>query len=240
MKVLICESKQEVNQKAFEVMKEVVVSKHDAVLGLATGSSPIGLYELMIKDHKENGTSYKDVTTFNLDEYTGLARNHSESYYAFMHNNLFNGIDVKEENIHLPLGNGDLEKNCEDYENELKKYHVDIQVLGIGSNGHIGFNEPTTSFDSVTHVVELTENTRKDNARFFDPLNEEVPTHACTMGIASIMRSKKILVIATGANKAEAVYHMVKGNVEELWPASVLQKHDDVIVILDKDAASQL
>ena len=240
MKVIICENYDELSQKAFEVMKEVVTSKENPVLGLATGSSPIGLYKCMIADHKENGTDYSKVTTFNLDEYVGLERDHSQTYYTFMHENLFEGIEIPEENVHLPLGTGDLEQNCRDYEKAMEDYVVDIQLLGIGSNGHIGFNEPGTSFDSLTHVVELKESTRKDNARFFDPLGEEVPTHACTMGIATIMKSRKVLVVANGANKADAVYNMVKGEVTEDCPASVLQRHNDVVVIVDKAAASKL
>lgn len=240
MKVIICENYEELSQKAFEVMKEVVTSKERPVLGLATGSSPIGLYKCMIEDHKTNGTDYTNVTTFNLDEYVGLERDHSQTYYTFMHENLFEGIEIPEENVHLPLGNGDLEQNCRDYEKAMEDYVVDIQLLGIGSNGHIGFNEPGTSFDSLTHVVELKESTRKDNARFFDPLGEEVPTHACTMGIATIMKSRKVLVVANGANKADAVYNMVKGEVTEDCPASVLQRHNDVVVIVDKAAGAKL
>lgn len=240
MKVIIVENYEELSQKAFEVMKEVVDSNEKPVLGLATGSSPIGLYKCMIEDHKKNGTDYSKVVTFNLDEYVGLEKNHSQTYYTFMHENLFEGIEIPEENVHLPLGNGDLEQNCKDYEKAMEDYVVDIQLLGIGSNGHIGFNEPGTSFDSLTHVVELKESTRKDNARFFDPLGEEVPTHACTMGIATIMKSKKILVVANGENKADAVYNMVRGEVNEECPASILQKHDDVVVIVDRAAGSRL
>ena len=240
MKVIICENYDELSRKAFEVVKEVVTSKENPVLGLATGSSPIGLYKCMIKDHKENGTDYSKVTIFNLDEYVGLKREHSQTYYTFMHENLFEGIEIPEENVHLPLGNGNLEQNCRDYEKAMEDYVVDIQLLGIGSNGHIGFNEPRTSFDSLTHVVELKESTRKDNARFFDPLGEEVPTHACTMGIATIMRSRKVLVVANGANKADAVYNMVKGEITEDCPASVLQRHADVVVIVDKAAGAKL
>ena len=240
MKIVITEDYNELSLKAFEVMKEVVTSKQNAVLGLATGSSPLGLYSNMILDHKNNSTSYKDVVTFNLDEYVGLDKNHSETYYTFMHKNLFDLIDINEKNIHIPLGNGDLEKNCSDYEKQMADYKIDVQLLGIGSNGHIGFNEPGTSFDSLTHIVELKESTRIDNARFFEPLNEEVPTHACTMGIQTIMNSKKVLVIASGLNKADAVYAMVKGPISEQCPASVLQNHKDVILICDKDAASKI
>ena len=240
MKIIITENYDELSQKAFEVMKDVVTSNENAVLGLATGSSPLGLYANMISDHKENKTSYKNVTTFNLDEYVGLDKNHSETYYTFMHKNLFDSLDITETNVHIPLGNGDLESNCADYEKQMADYQLDVQLLGIGSNGHIGFNEPGTRFDSLTHVVELKESTRLDNARFFEPLNEQVPTHACTMGIKTIMNSKKVLVVASGANKADAVYAMVKGEVSEDCPASVLQNHSDVILICDKAAASKL
>ena len=240
MKIYKAKDYNDMSRKAANILSAQVIMKPDAVLGLATGSSPIGLYKCMIEDHKTNGTDYTNVTTFNLDEYVGLERDHSQTYYTFMHENLFEGIEIPEENVHLPLGNGDLEQNCADYEKAMEDYVVDIQLLGIGSNGHIGFNEPGTSFDSLTHVVELKESTRKDNARFFDPLGEEVPTHACTMGIATIMKSRKVLVVANGANKADAVYNMVKGEVTEECPASVLQRHSDVVVIVDKAAGAKL
>lgn len=238
MKVIVVENYEEVSAKAFEVMHELVAAKPNAVLGLATGSSPIGLYENMIKDHKENGTSYAACQSFNLDEYVGIDRNHEQSYYTFMHENLFNGIDIKEENVHLPYGN--TKEDCEAYEHSMENVTVDIQVLGIGSNGHIGFNEPGTSFDEETHIVTLKEGTRQDNARFFENDINKVPTHAITMGIATIMKAKKILLVATGANKADAVSAMIDGPVSVDCPASVLQNHNDVVVIVDKAAASKL
>ena len=238
MKVIVVENYAEVSAEAFKVMHELVASKPNAVLRLATGSSPIGLYENMIKDHKENGTSYAECQSFNLDEYVGIDRNHEQSYYTFMHENLFNGIDIKEENVHLPYGN--TKEDCEAYERSMDNVTVDIQVLGIGSNGHIGFNEPGTSFDEETHIVTLKEGTRKDNARFFENDINKVPTHAITMGIATIMKAKKILLVATGANKADAVSAMVDGPVSVDCPASVLQNHPDVVVIVDKAAASKL
>ena len=155
-----------------------------------------------------------------------------------MHENLFNGIDIKEENVHLPYGN--TKEDCEAYERSMDNVTVDIQVLGIGSNGHIGFNEPGTSFDEETHIVTLKEGTRKDNARFFENDINKVPTHAITMGIATIMKAKKILLVAAGANKADAVSAMVDGPVSVDCPASVLQNHSDVVVIVDKAAASKL
>lgn len=238
MEVIVLKDYEEVSQKAFEVMKEVVTSKSNAVLGLATGSTPIGLYKNMIKDHKENGTSYAACQSFNLDEYVGLPRDHKESYYTFMHTNLFSGIDIKEENVHLPYG--DTKADCEAYEKAMENVHVDVQVLGIGANGHIGFNEPGTSFDEETHIVTLTEKTRQDNARFFDGDINQVPTHAITMGIATIMKAGKILLIATGENKADAVAAMINKAPSTDCPASVLQNHKDVVVILDEAAASKL
>lgn len=238
--IIIKDNYDEVSKAAFEVMKDIVRKEHP-VLGLATGSSPVGLYKEMIRDHKENGTSYADTISFNLDEYIGLPINHRESYYTFMHENLFNHIDIKEENIHVPLGDcEDPEASAKEYEDELKKHVVDIQVLGIGSDGHIAFNEPGCPFDSETHVMELTEQTRQDNARFFDGNINEVPTLAVTQGLASIMRAKKIILIATGANKADAVRDMIEGEKTVDCPASILQDHADVTIVLDKEAASKL
>ena len=240
-KVIIKETNEEVSKAAFSVMKEVLDSKLNPVLGLATGSSPVGLYKEMIKDHNETGRSYKDIVTFNLDEYVGIPRDHEQSYYTFMHENLFNYIDCPEENIRVPEGNREDEKQaCVDYENALKQYSVDIQVLGIGSDGHIAFNEPGTPFDSETHLMDLTEQTRRDNARFFDGDINQVPKESITQGLGSIMRAKKILLIATGANKADAVYGMLKGEKTTDCPASILQDHADVTVVLDTAAASKI
>lgn len=237
MKVIIKENYDEVSYEAFKVMKEVLKNP-SATLGLATGSSPIGLYKNMIADHKENHTSYKDVKTFNLDEYVGIDRNHSESYYTFMHQNLFNDIDINEDNVHLPFGN--TKEDCDAYEKAMENEVVDIQVLGIGGNGHIGFNEPGTSFDETTHIVTLQERTRQDNARFFNDDINQVPTHAITMGIATIMKAKQILLVATGANKADAVLAMIEKEPNVNCPASALQNHPNVVVIVDKAAASKL
>lgn len=237
-KVIIVDNYEEVSKEAFKVMKEFV--KPGNVLGLATGSSPVGLYQNMIKDHKENGTSYAEIKTFNLDEYVGLPKDHQESYYSFMHNQLFNHIDIKEENIHIPSGLGDLEVNCKEYDEMVEKTPMDIQLLGIGSNGHIGFNEPGTDFEIGTHVTDLKESTRKDNARFFDPLGEEVPTQACTMGPKTIMMAKNILLVANGENKAKAIKGMLEGPITKDCPASLLQRHPNVVVVIDKAASTLL
>ena len=238
MKIIIVDNYEQASYEAFKVMKEVVVNKPNAVLGLATGSTPLGLYKNIIEDHKENGTSYKDVVSFNLDEYVGLPRDHKESYYTFMHTNLFSGIDIKEENVHLPYGN--TKEDCDAYEKAMEDYSVDIQLLGIGGNGHIGFNEPGTPFEQTTHIVELQERTRVDNARFFDNDINQVPTHAITMGIATIMKAKKVLLVATGINKKDAVRELVLGQPTVDCPATALQNHPDVVVILDRAAAKDL
>ena len=236
----IVENYDAVSKEAFLIMKDTI-RQEKPVLGLATGSSPVGLYKKMIADHNSAGTSYKTCVTFNLDEYVGLPKSHDQSYYTFMHENLFDGLDIPEENIHIPLGEAeDIQAECQKYEDLLKQYVVDLQVLGIGSDGHIGFNEPGAALDSVTHVMELTQTTRQDNARFFDGDINKVPTKAITMGLQSIMRAKNIIVLATGEKKAEAIYGMMKGPVTTDCPASILQRHDHVTVIIDHAAASKL
>lgn len=240
MKVIVCKNTEELANEALKVMLDVIKSKENPVIGLATGSSPIGLYNAMIRDHKENGTSYKNVKSVNLDEYVGLGIESDQSYVYFMNDNLFKGIDIDKNNTNLPNGKAnDMNAECDRYTALLDSMPQDIQLLGIGGNGHIGFNEPGTPFNSTTHIVELQERTRIDNARFFSSL-DEVPTHAITMGIKNIMNAKKILVVANGKGKADAVYSMVKGEITESCPASVLQNHNDVTVIVDEDAASKL
>ena len=240
MKIKIAENYDEMSVKDYEVMKKVVSSKNDAILGLATGSTPIGLYKNMIEDYKKGNVSYKNVKSVNLDEYIGQGVGDEQSYVEFMRNNLFNHIDIDLANTDLPCGKcDDMQAECDRYNAKLASISVDIQVLGIGSNGHIGFNEPNTPFGSVTHVVNLTENTIKDNARFFNSI-DEVPTQAISMGIKNVMNAKSILLIASGANKADAIKATVEGPVTESVPASVLQLHPDVYIVVDKDAASKL
>ncbi len=229
-----------VSSEAYKIIRPFI-DKDRAVLGLVTGSSPIGLYKKMIADHNANGTSYRHVVAFGLDEYIGLPRDHDQSYWTFMHENLFDGLDILPANIHLPHGDvDDLETECARYESILRENVIDIQVLGIGSDGHIGFNEPGTSFDSVTHVASLEDSTRRDNARFFGEMVSRVPKKAITMGLKSIMRAEHILVIAYGEKKAEAVRGMMQGDICEQCPASILQKHPNVTVVLDRAAASRL
>lgn len=239
MKIIITKNYEEMSDKAFEVMKEVVVNKPDAVLGLATGTTPIGLYKRMIEDCKK-GTSYKNIKTVNLDEYKGLDYSSDQSYVYFMRDNLFDHIDIDLKNTNIENGKADdADKECTRYNALLENMQQDIQLLGLGSNGHIAFNEPGTKFGSLTHVVDLTESTIKDNSRLFKDISE-VPRQAFTQGLRNIMNAKKILILASGANKAKAVYGMVKGEVTEALPASVLQLHPDCTLIVDEAAGALL
>ena len=240
MKVIIAKDYEEMSKKAFEVMREVVKGNPRAVLGLATGSTPIGLYKNMIEDHKQNGTSYREIRTVNLDEYAGLDYSSDQSYVYFMRSNLFDYIDIDLKNTNIENGKAaDRQAECDRYNRLLEDMQQDIQVLGIGSNGHIAFNEPGTPFGSVTHIVDLAESTIKDNSRMFKSI-DEVPRQAFTMGLKNIMNSKKILILANGANKAKAVYGLVKGQVTEAVPASVLQLHPDCTLVCDEAAAALL
>ena len=240
MNVIITENYDEMSKKAAELIIGIVKNNPNAILGLATGSSPIGTYQYMIKDHKENGTSYKTVSTVNLDEYVGLTADHDQSYAYFMRSNLFDYIDIDLKNTNLPCGSApDAQKECDRYNALLETMQQDVQVLGLGSNGHIGFNEPGTPLSSVTHLVDLTENTIKDNSRLFASI-DEVPKQALSLGIKNIMQAKSIVMVVSGKNKAQAVKGMVQGEITTDLPASILQLHPNVTVICDKDAASLL
>ena len=240
MKVIIAKDYEEMSKKAFEVMREVVKGNPRAVLGLATGSTPIGLYKNMIEDHKRNCTSYREIRTVNLDEYAGLDYSSDQSYVYFMRSNLFDYIDIDLKNTNIENGKAaDRQAECDRYNRLLEGMQQDIQVLGIGSNGHIAFNEPGTPFGSVTHIVDLAESTIKDNSRMFKSI-DEVPRQAFTMGLKNIMNAKKILILANGANKAKAVYGLVKGEGTEAVPASVLQLHPDCTLVCDEAAAALL
>ncbi len=241
MEIRIFENKEALNRAAAKYFIEVINDKKKPVLGLATGSSPIGMYEKLIEAYQKELIDFSNVVTYNLDEYCGLDKRHEQSYYRFMHENLFSHVNIKEENINIPSGEGndeDLQKACDEYNLKLRENEIDIQILGIGSNGHIAFNEPGTPFGTKTHCVELDQKTREDNARFFNNI-EEVPKHAITMGLANIMKSKKIILIATGANKADAVRRMIQGDVTEQMPASILQFHPNVVILTDREAAQE-
>lgn len=234
MNVIVVKNDQEVASEAFAIVKERLEAGKINTLGLATGSTPLGLYAKM----SEAKLDVADVTTVNLDEYVGLAADDPQSYHYYMEKQLFKYMNFKETN--LPDGMAkDLEAECERYEQLLAKHEVDLQILGLGTNGHIGFNEPGTPFDSKTHVVELTKETIEANKRFFEK-ESDVPKRAISMGIASIMATGEIILLACGEAKADAVKQMVEGPVTEDCPASVLQNHAKVTIILDEAAASKL
>ena len=242
MRIYKTKDYEDMSRKAANVISAQVITKPDCVLGLATGSTPIGTYKQLIERYQNGDLDFSEVKSVNLDEYKGLPKDHDQSYYYFMYTNLFKDINIDLDNTNIPNGmEPDSDKECDRSNKVIESMGgVDLQILGLGHNGHIGFNEPGTSFDTLTHTVVLKEKTRQDNARFFDPLGEEVPTEAITMGIATIMKAKKILLVANGKNKADAVYAMIKGPVTEDCPASVLQNHPDVTVIVDRGAASKL
>ena len=240
MKIILAKDYEELSKKAAEMMLSVVKNSPNAVLGLATGTTPLGLYARLIEEQKKNGTDYKNIRTVNLDEYKGLPASHEQSYAYFMRHNLFEGLGIAPEKTNIENGMAEDEaEECARYDALLDAMPRDIQLLGLGSNGHIAFNEPKTPFGSGTHVVSLAESTIKDNARLFAS-QDEVPRKAFTMGIRHIMQAKRILILASGANKAEAVYKMAKGPVTEDVPASVLQLHPDCTLIADEAAAAKL
>ncbi|WP_312813171.1 glucosamine-6-phosphate deaminase [Sedimentibacter sp.] len=241
MEVIIKNNYQEVSEAAAEYLLNAVKSKPNAVLGLPTGSSPIGMYKILISEYKNNNVSFENVKTFNLDEYMGLDRNNDHSYYYFMNENLYSHVNLKPENINIPDGMAkDINQEAIRYENKLKtEGPMDIMFLGIGNNGHIGFNEPDEYFEPFTHEVKLTQDTIEANARFFEKI-EDVPTKAITMGVKTISSARKIVLIAAGSAKATAIAKTVNGKITTKVPASILQMHDDVTIIIDKEAASKL
>ena len=240
MKVVIVENYNEMSKAVADIICQTVVENPSATLGLATGSTPLGCYKLLSEFCAAKKLSFSRVRTVNLDEYVGLDGKDSHSYAYFMRHNLFDGIDVDESNTHIPNGMAqDIEQECERYGQLLTRIPRDVQILGLGANGHIGFNEPYTPFDSRTHEVMLASSTVRDNARFFDSV-DEVPTHAITMGIADIMQAKKIVLLCSGEAKAQAVRNAIEGEITEACPASILQKHPDCTVIIDKAAAKLL
>ena len=239
MKIIIKDNKAEGAQVAYAIVENIVKTVKNPVLGLATGATPLGLYNLMVKGCKA-GLSYKHVATVNLDEYVGLGELNKESYVTFMRENLFNHIDIDLKNTKLPNGKAtDPEAEAKRYSAQVVASPPDVQILGIGSNGHIGFNEPAPYFIKDANVVTLKDSTRRDNACYFDSL-ASVPTRAITMGIGDIMLAKSVIIMAFGAGKATAVKAMVNGNIDPMCPASILQLHPNVTVILDRESASLL
>lgn len=241
MEIIIVDNYEEGSKKAAEIMLETIKSNPKANLGLATGSTPVRLYELLAKDHKENGTSYKDIQTFNLDEYVGLNPDHPQSYHYFMNHHLFSHLDINKDNVHIPRGNVDVTTEADAYNKLLAENKINLQLLGIGSNGHVGFNEPGTPFDSITSEVNLVQSTIDDNARlFFDGNKDLVPKTAISMGIANINAAEKILLLGFGDGKANAMKALIEGPMTTDLPASALKEHPNFTIILDKAAAKLL
>ena len=237
MEVKVLKS-EEINRAIADTFIDLIKRNPKAVLGLATGSSPVGVYQLLVKAYKEGVISFKDITTFNLDEYVGLDGSNDQSYRYFMNYNLFDHVDINKNNTNVPSGVGDIEALAKEYDKKIAAAGgIDLQILGLGSDCHIAFNEPGTPFDSLTHVTDIAESTIKDNARFFARI-EDVPTKAVTMGLKSIMNARKIVLLATGKNKAQAVYDLIKGEKNESHPGSILRDHADCTIYVDEDAYS--
>ena len=237
MKVVVG-SNEEISRLIAEEFIKQVNEKPNSILGLATGTSPLQVYANLVKANKEGRVSFKEVATFNLDEYIGLEGTHNQSYRYFMNDNLFNHIDIDKSRTHVLKGTGDYLAYAKQYDDEIASFGgIDLQILGIGSDGHIAFNEPGTPFDSLTHVAELAESTIVDNSRLFNDISE-VPTKAVTMGLRSIMNARKIVLIATGKNKAQAIYNLLKGPKTEEVPCSILQDHKDCTIYVDEAAYS--
>lgn len=231
----------DMSRKAANIISAQVIMKPDCVLGLATGSTPIGLYQQLVAWYEKGDLDFSEIRTVNLDEYKGLSRENDQSYYYFMHHNLFDHVNLPAENSHLPNGmEPDSDKECRRYSELIRSMGgVDLQLLGIGHNGHIGFNEPGDAFDNDVHCVDLTQSTIEANKRFFASA-DDVPKQAYTMGIKTIMQAKKILIVASGEDKADIVRDAFFGPITPKVPASVLQLHNDVTLVADEAALSKI
>ncbi len=239
MRIRIFDTPIEAGVYAAALTEQVILQKENPVLGCATGSTPIPFYDALINMHS-NGLDLSSVSTINLDEYVGLPSDHKQSYSYFMKSHFFSYVNMKPENIHIPDGAADnLEEECERYDDIIRKHPIDIQILGVGSNGHIGFNEPSSLLMTKTHLVQLMPETIKSNARFFDQI-EAVPKMAITMGIQSILQARKIILMAFGSEKAAIVAATLQNGVRTDVPASILQLHSDVTVILDRESSAQI
>lgn len=241
MEIIIKSTYPEMSKTAAEAVAKVLNQKPNAVLGLATGSTPLSLYKELIRMHRDEGLDFSQVTTFNLDEYVGLRKDHPQSYHYFMHENLFKHINIPPQNTYVPSGTtGNYEAFCNWYEQRIRDCGgIDLQVLGIGADGHIAFNEPSSSLGSRTRIKTLAKQTIDDNARFFDK-REDVPIYAITMGVGTILEAHKIILLANGKSKAAAIAAAVEGPVTSMITASALQLHRDTTVYLDNEAAQGL
>lgn len=241
MRVYITKDYDELSKRAAAIVAQQIRQKPNSVLGLPTGSTPIGPYKELIRMHREEGLDFSKVTTFNMDEYYGLSPDHEQSYHYFMRQNLFNHINIDPRNVHIPNGRAeDVNAFCQWYEDEIRRRGgIDLQLAGIGSDGHIAFNEPGSSLGSRTRIKTLTQQTIEDNARFFEK-PEDVPQYALTVGVGTVMEARKILFMANGEKKADIIAKFIEGPVTAEVTASVLQMHPWVTVILDKAAGSRL
>lgn len=239
MRVILCENYEEMSSQASKLVASQLILKPDSVLGLATGSTPVGLYDNLIEMNRKGEIDFSSITTFNLDEYYPIKKNNNQSYDYFMNEHLFSKININKNNTHIPNGETDNpEEECKNYEKLIKQCGgIDLQILGIGKNGHIGFNEPDNNLTSVTHLTNLTESTIEANSRFFDSA-DEVPKKALTMGISTILKSKKIILLASGANKSRVVTELLNPEINTSIPATMLKVHPDVVLICDRDAYS--
>lgn len=242
MKVIVMDNPVEISKEAADIIIRQVNNKHGSVLGFATGASPVETYKRIIEAYERDEVSLKYITTFNLDEYVGLDRENVNSYFYFMKDNLFGKTDVDFDRVNFLSGTAeDTEAECKRYSDRIKECGgIDIQLLGIGTNGHIGFNEPGDKFADGPFAVKLTQSTIDSNRKYFEAVGDTMPEYALTMGIGDIMRSKKIILIATGESKAKAVKELVEGEVSSYCPATILKLHADVTVFLDKESASLL
>ena len=241
IELIITNNYEEMSLRAADIFTDLIKKNPNAILGLATGSTPLGLYKELIKRNKNKEISFKNISTYNLDEYCGIPQTHEQSYFSFMKENLFNHIDINLNNTHIPKAEGDIKLNAENYEKMLEENKLNIQLLGVGRNGHIGFNEPGSDFNLGVHDVQLDEKTIQDNARFFGNDMNKVPKSAITMGIKKILDADIIVLMANGTKKAEAIEYVMSGVVDRNIPVSALNTHKGkVYVIVDKEAASKL
>jgi len=241
MNVVIVRNYHELSVQATQLVADQITNKKNTVLGLASGQTPIGMYQELINMFKRGKIDFSEVVTFNLDEYYGLAPEHPQSYYYYMWNTLFKHINIKKENIYLLNGMPEnIKQECNQYEYLIQKNGgIDLQILGIGDNGHLGFNEPAIGLNSKTHLVTLSEETIQANSHYFNNI-QEIPKQAITMGIGTIMKAKKIVLLASGRKKSHTIEKTINGPVSTEVPATILQLHPDVKLLIDKEAASQL
>ena len=241
MRIVIAKDYEEMSARAARIVAGQIYLKPNSVLGMATGSTPLSMYKELIRVHQQVGLDFSEVVSFNLDEYIGLPITDEQSYYYYMFQNFFNYVNVRRKNIYIPDGMvKDIDLECQKYDSDIReKGGIDLQVLGIGNNGHIGFNEPDIKFEATTHKVKLDDETINSNARFFQKI-EEVPKFAISMGIKTIMHAKKIILLVSGENKAEVIYRALFEGITPEVPASILQLHQDVTVIVEENAARLL